>query len=347
MGPECSAAVGPFCSGATARPHRHAFSQQFKSPMSVQAQSEQRSSTFFEGHALNVPRSRSRRREKTATRPMRRRRDCPAWPCDEGRFEHREGSVRPFCYDAGMSCPIRDRLWLWCHPSGSHTRSREQHGIPGHSAITPAEAAAYLGIPNVLFVRYELDPQPPLEPHAASLTSLNQVVWSIEGGGGGDVDAVLALTKTLPNLRGVILDDYFARVAVGDVPERPTALSPPGHAAGFVLDWTASRHVSMPGWSCTPHEFAQEARLRPHLELCRRGDTMDLERRRTGSAWSRTSSGSSRSPATSEKSWGCTCGTTAPSSRCPWRRWSTNPTGPALASGGTNRRHDLPGQLYL
>src|SRR6516225_4975424 len=98
-----------------------------------------------------------------------------------------------------MTSTLRDRLWLWCHPAGSHTRRQGQHGLPGHSAIEPADAAAFMGIANALFVRYELDPQPPFTRHASRLTSMQQVVWSIEGGGGGDIDAVLDLTKTLPN----------------------------------------------------------------------------------------------------------------------------------------------------
>src|SRR6516225_5283153 len=95
---------------------------------------------------------------------------------------------------------VRARLWLWCHPPGSHTRSPEQHGIVGHSTIEPVTAAAYLAIPNVPFVRYELAPQPPFESHARPLASMNQVVWSVEGGGGGDVDAALELAETLPSM---------------------------------------------------------------------------------------------------------------------------------------------------
>src|SRR5262249_27963789 len=137
----------------------------------------------------------------------------------------------------------------------------------GRSIITPMEAAAYLGIPNVLMVRYELDPQPPFEPHALPLAKMRQVVWSIEGGGGGDVDAVLALTITQPNLRGVILDDYFARVIAGDA-----------QAADGPFSLTAMRQLRQKLDACQPrldawvvlytHEFDQEAILRPHLELC-------------------------------------------------------------------------------
>lgn len=166
-----------------------------------------------------------------------------------------------------MRTTVRDRLWLWCHPAGSHTRSRDQHGLPGPSSIGPADAAACLGIPNVLFVRYELDPPPPFEPHAWPLASLNQVVWSIEGGGGGDVAPVLDLTKTLPNLRGVILDDYFGRVAAGAVPD-----------ADGPFSVQAMRQLRQRLDACAPrldawvvlyvHEFGKEEVLRPHLDLC-------------------------------------------------------------------------------
>jgi hypothetical protein len=163
-----------------------------------------------------------------------------------------------------MSSLVRDHLWLWCHPPGSHTRSPEQHGLPGRSTISPVDAAAFLGIRNVLFVRYELDPLSPFVAHARPLRAMHQVVWSIEGGGGGDVDSVLDLTKTLPNLRGVILDDYFGRVTAGDATD------------AFSLE--AMRRLRARLDACTPrldawvvlyaHELGLEAKLRPHLELC-------------------------------------------------------------------------------
>ena len=124
-----------------------------------------------------------------------------------------------------------------------------------------------MGIANALFVRYELDPQPPFTRHASRLTSMQQVVWSIEGGGGGDIDAVLDLTKTLPNLRGVILDDYFGRVGAGDAEE-----------ADGPFSLKAMRRLRARLDACKPrldawvvlyaHEFGQEPKLRPHLELC-------------------------------------------------------------------------------
>jgi len=71
-----------------------------------------------------------------------------------------------------MNAALRDRLWLWSHVAGSHTRTPEQWGLPGHSTIAPAAAAAYLNVPNVLMVRYELQPQPPFAECARQLTDL-------------------------------------------------------------------------------------------------------------------------------------------------------------------------------
>jgi hypothetical protein len=107
---------------------------------------------------------------------------------------------------------LRDHLWHWCHAAGAHTRRPDQYGLPGRSTITPADAASALSIPNILMVRYDEEPRPPFTERARPLVAFDRVVWSIEGGAGGDVDAVLQLFPVLPNLCGVILDDFFARV---------------------------------------------------------------------------------------------------------------------------------------
>jgi hypothetical protein len=52
---------------------------------------------------------------------------------------------------ASRSSVVKDWLWLWGHDAGSHNESWR---LPKPSRITPVEAALYLGVPNVIMVRY-------------------------------------------------------------------------------------------------------------------------------------------------------------------------------------------------
>lgn len=184
-----------------------------------------------------------------------------------------------------MSGNVRDRFWLWGHLAGSHTRSPEQWGLPGRSTITPLAAATYLNVPNLLMVRFELEPEPPFAQWARPLAGLQRVVWSVEGGGGGDVAAVLQLDQVLPNLQGIILDDYFTRVLAGGpatTADGPFALT----AMKRLRRLLDSRPRRLDAWVVLyAHELDQEGLLRPHLELCdvvtfwtwKAADLIDLE----------------------------------------------------------------------
>src|SRR5262249_18618189 len=105
---------------------------------------------------------------------------------------------------------VRDRLWLWGHDAGSHN---DDWGLPRPSQITPAEAAIYMGIPNVIMVRYKGRPPLPLDEFAVSLRGLRRVIWSVVGAHGQtseDEQAhVLDLVSREPNAKGIILDDFF------------------------------------------------------------------------------------------------------------------------------------------
>jgi len=80
--------------------------------------------------------------------------------------------------------------------------------------MTPAEGAFYMGIPNILLIRYGRRPEPPFHQFALSLSPFKRVVWSITGDGGKtdgeeEVIKVRELLGQFPNFVGVIMDDFF------------------------------------------------------------------------------------------------------------------------------------------
>jgi hypothetical protein len=112
---------------------------------------------------------------------------------------------------------IQDRFWIWGHEAGSHNRG---WGLPAPSRITPVEAAFYMGIPNVIMVRYGEDPIPPDLQYTMPFGALQNVVWSLVGAGGTTADReraqVLELAGHLPNMSGVMMDDFFRSPPTAD-----------------------------------------------------------------------------------------------------------------------------------
>jgi hypothetical protein len=109
-----------------------------------------------------------------------------------------------------VSDRVRDRLWLWGHAAGAHNAD---WNLPRPSRITPLEAACYLGIPNLLMVRYGDTPVMPYDQLALPLRALRRVVWSLTGAEGTGSEAerahVLDLATRMPNLTGCVLDDFI------------------------------------------------------------------------------------------------------------------------------------------
>src|SRR5579884_3724748 len=109
---------------------------------------------------------------------------------------------------------VRDKLWVWSLVAGMYN---DAAWSPGKSRITPAEAAFYLGIPNVCMVTYKTDcalkPAPPYDQYAIALLPLKQVVWAIGGAQRSDITLwlkdILQLSQTCPNIVGIQLDDFY------------------------------------------------------------------------------------------------------------------------------------------
>jgi len=144
-----------------------------------------------------------------------------------------------------LSDNVRSRLWVWGHPAGSHN---DAYHLPGASRMTPVEGAYYLGVPNALMVVYNSQPEPPFHRLAVAFRPLQQVVWSILGDGSSirknqqtDLEDVLELADSFPNVRGAVMDDFFhppdasgtiSRVGIADLQQIHTRL----HARHRPLD---------------------------------------------------------------------------------------------------------------
>src|SRR5437867_4824191 len=162
---------------------------------------------------------------------------------------------------------VRDRFWAWAHDAGVYNGA---WGLPGTSRITPVEGAHYLGIPNIIFIRYEGKPQPPFARYAMPFKSLKRVVWSVAGAGGAtsseEREQVLELAASMPNLTGVFLDDFFKLSGI----EAPPA---PVEASLSLEELRSIREqLKIPGrrldLGVTLYAHQLDPRLQQHLELC-------------------------------------------------------------------------------
>ena len=105
---------------------------------------------------------------------------------------------------------VKDKFWIWGHETGSHDKGWD---IPKPSRMTPAEGAFYLGVPNIIMIRYEDKPAMPFDQYNIAFSPLKQVVWSITGAGGvtseDERKHVFELARKFPNITGVFMDDFF------------------------------------------------------------------------------------------------------------------------------------------
>lgn len=106
---------------------------------------------------------------------------------------------------------VRDRFWIFTVYAGGDNKG---WGLPKPSRMTPAEAALYLGVPNLLFIRsHDQPPLSELEQWAIPFRPLKRFLWSLVGSGGKSAaeerKRVLELPRRFPNLAGFIMDDFF------------------------------------------------------------------------------------------------------------------------------------------
>lgn len=109
-----------------------------------------------------------------------------------------------------MMDTVRNHMWIWGHPEGAHTN---EYGLPGASRMSPVEGAVYLGVPNIIMVRYNDKPEMPFDQYAIPMRAMKQVYWSTVGAGGRSSEKerthVLELAKRFPNIVGLFMDDFF------------------------------------------------------------------------------------------------------------------------------------------
>ncbi len=113
---------------------------------------------------------------------------------------------------------IRDRIWIWGHPAGVYNESFLAN-LPQKSTIEPVAAADYMGIRNMIFVRYDGKPVPPFDAYYQPFQKLDRVYWSLVGASGvtsaDERDQVFQLAEKHQNVVGFILDDFFRSNATG------------------------------------------------------------------------------------------------------------------------------------
>lgn len=120
---------------------------------------------------------------------------------------------------------VRDRLWIWGHPAGVYNDSFLA-GLGKKSSIEPVAAAEYMGLRNMIFVRYDGKPAPPFEEYYAPFQKLSRVYWSLVGASGAtsaeDREQSYQLAEKHDNITGFILDDFFHVSSVGPASDPET-----------------------------------------------------------------------------------------------------------------------------
>ncbi|OGV70493.1 MAG: hypothetical protein A2283_09645 [Lentisphaerae bacterium RIFOXYA12_FULL_48_11] len=115
----------------------------------------------------------------------------------------------------------RDKFWIFGVRAGQDDtligRCAKPHPRFG-SKVTPAEAALYLNVPNMIMVNCDGVPAPfsqQAEDYAFTFTSMKKVLWSSTGSGGyragNEEEFIVKLAEKHPNICGAFMDDFFGK----------------------------------------------------------------------------------------------------------------------------------------
>ena len=165
---------------------------------------------------------------------------------------------------------VRDRLWIWGHLEGSYDNS---FGLPQNSRMTPLQGAEYLGIPNIIMVRYGGKPSPPFDEYAAQYCNVKKLMWSFVGDASSgtsqeEQDHVLALARKMPNITGLFMDDFFH----GDARPVDAVQSEPSAAVSLARLREIRNKIEQINRKCdigvTLYTHQLNPAIRRHLDLC-------------------------------------------------------------------------------
>ncbi|MEO2049495.1 MAG: hypothetical protein ABGX16_23300 [Pirellulales bacterium] len=126
---------------------------------------------------------------------------------------------------------VRDRLWLWTHPTGSYNNDFIKNRSK-KSTVEPVDATREMGLRNAYFIRYKDVPKLPFDSYYTPFKKLERVTWSLTGASGvtsvKEREHVFKLAEKNKNITSFIMDDFF-------------------HPAAHVpLHWLAENDVKFP-----------------------------------------------------------------------------------------------------
>lgn len=118
---------------------------------------------------------------------------------------------------------LKDKFWLWGQSAGAH-HAVSHYNLPGNNLMESKEGCEYLDIDRCCRVAMSIGPFPPFDEETEKMKDLKEIVWSAIGSGGvkhhnddqSDLDEVLRMAETYPNVSGAVLDDFFSSVEFAD-----------------------------------------------------------------------------------------------------------------------------------